>query len=114
MDRCSRTRRKALQIPGAPGFGASYPLSITVRDAHTLTLIRNLTLDPLRTAREVPDLAHAEILIAPDGRAVYCAYRVFSVAHGFGGTYLARWSLPSGRLLIDQADRPRGSCSRRA
>ena len=83
-----------------PGFGISYPVSITVRDAHTLTLIRNLTFDPLKTAREVPDMARADILIAPDGRTVYCAYRVFSVAHGFGATYLARWSLPSGRLLM--------------
>lgn len=82
-----------------PGFGISYPLSIAVRDAHTLTLIRNLTFDPLKTAREVPDMPRADILIAPDGRTVYCAYRVFSVAHGFGATYLARWSLPSGRLL---------------
>ena len=44
-------------------------------------------------------MAHGEILIAPDARTVYCAYRVFSAAHGFGATYLARWSLPSGRLL---------------
>lgn len=44
-------------------------------------------------------MTHAEILIAPDGRTIYCAYRVFSIAHGFGATYLNRWSLPSGRLL---------------
>ncbi len=81
------------------GFGNAPPLSIAVRDAHTLTLIRYLGFDPLQAARELPDLTHAEILIAPDGRTIYCAYRVFSIAHGFGATYLNRWSLPSGRLL---------------
>ena len=89
------------------GFGVSNPLSIAVRDAHTLRLIRNLSLNPLQTAREVPDLPRASVLIARDGRTVYCAYRVFSVAHGFGATYLARWLLRSGRLvsntLIDRA-----------
>src|SRR2546430_1507534 len=41
------------------------------------------------------------------GRSVYCAYRVFSQARGLGASYLARWSLPSGRLvstaMIDRA-----------
>lgn len=90
-----------------PGFGASNPLSIAVRDARTLKLVRNLPFDPLRAAREAPDLARAQILIAPDGRSIYCAYQVFSQARGFGASYLARWSLSSGRLLstkrIDRA-----------
>src|SRR5205085_6834134 len=42
--------------PRLPGFGASDPLSIAVRDAHTLTLIRYLTFDPLQAARNMPDL----------------------------------------------------------
>ena len=61
-----------------PGFGASDPLSIAVRDARTLALIRDLKFDPVKAATEVPDLPRASVLIAPDGRAVYCAYRVFS------------------------------------
>jgi WD40 repeat protein len=73
--------------------------SIVVRDAHTLALIKKLTFDPLQTAQHVPDNAHATILIAPDGHTVYCAYRAFTVAHGFGATYLARWSLPDGSRL---------------
>ena len=62
-----------------------------------------LTFDPLQTARLTPDTAHASILIAPDGRTAYCAYRVFDLTRSFakapGATYLARWSLPGGRLL---------------
>ena len=76
-----------------------YAPSLAVRDARTLTLTRKLLIDPLQAARVTPDLARAEVLIAPDRRTVYCSYRVFSLAHGFGATYLARWSLPSGQLL---------------
>ena len=47
----------------------------------------------------MPDLAQAHILIAPNGRGAYCAYRVFNTAWGFGATYLDHLSLPSGRLL---------------
>ena len=54
------------------------PPSIAVRDAHTLRLVRKLALDPLQLASYMPDLAHARILIAPDGRTVYCAYQDFS------------------------------------
>ena len=77
--------------------------SVAVRDAHTLTLLATLTFDPFQTARLTPDTAHASILIAPDGRTAYCAYRVYDLTRSFarapGATYLARWSLPSGRLL---------------
>jgi DNA-binding SARP family transcriptional activator/WD40 repeat protein len=73
--------------------------SIAIRDADTLALRRKLTFDPFQVARTEPDLPRANVLIAPDGHTVYCAYRVFSVARGFGATYLARWSLASGRLL---------------
>ena len=77
--------------------------SIAVRDAHTLTRLATLTFDPFQTARLTPDTAHASILIAPDGRTAYCAYRVYDLTRSFakapGATYLARWSLPSGRLL---------------
>ncbi len=73
--------------------------SIAVRDGHTLTPVRKLFLDPLRSAAQTPDLARADVLIAPDGRTVYCAFRGFSIARGFGATYLDRWSLRSGRLL---------------
>jgi DNA-binding SARP family transcriptional activator/WD40 repeat protein len=75
------------------------PRSIAVRDARTLTLMRKLRFDPLQVAVNQPDMLRAEILISPDRHTVYCAYRGFTVAHGFGATYLARWSLPSGRLL---------------
>ena len=51
---------------GIPDFSAGDPLSIVVRDAHTLTLVRSLTFDPLTVALDVPDLARAEIMIAPD------------------------------------------------
>lgn len=82
--------------------------SIAVRDAHTLGLISKLTLDPLQIATQTPDLAHSSILIAPHARTVYCAYRVYETEHNSptalvnaipAATYLARWSLPSGRLL---------------
>jgi DNA-binding SARP family transcriptional activator/WD40 repeat protein len=81
----------------------NYLPSIAVRDAHTLTRLATLTFDPLQTARLAADIAHASILIAPDGRTAYCAYRVYDLTRSFaeapGATYLARWSLPSGRLL---------------
>ena len=77
--------------------------SIAVRDAHTLARLATLRFDPFQTARLTPDTAHASILIASDGRTAYCAYRVFDLTRSFakapGATYLARWSLPSGRLL---------------
>src|SRR5581483_5010427 len=79
------------------------PPSIAVRDAHTLAPVASLTFDPLQTAQLQPDTAHASILISPDGRTAYCAYQVFDLTRSFakapGATYLARWSLPSGRLL---------------
>jgi WD40 repeat protein len=77
--------------------------SIGVRDAHTLARLATLTFDPIQTARLAADIAHASILIAPDGRTAYCAYRVYDLTRRFakapGATYLARWSLPSGRRL---------------
>ena len=57
---------------------AGLPPSIAVRDAHTLRLVHKLALDPLQLASYMPDLAHARIMIAPDGRTVYCAYEDFS------------------------------------
>jgi DNA-binding SARP family transcriptional activator/WD40 repeat protein len=84
------------------------PTSIAVRDAHTLALVSKLAFDPFQIATQTPDTAHASILIAPDDRRVYCAYRVFDLdpngSHSLvepypGATYLARWSLPSGRRL---------------
>ncbi|MFL5860594.1 MAG: BTAD domain-containing putative transcriptional regulator, partial [Solirubrobacteraceae bacterium] len=83
---------------------AAAPPSIMVRDAHTLAVRAKLTFDPLQTARLVPDVAHESILFSPSGRTVYCAYRVFDLTHTVfravvGATYLARWSLPSGRRL---------------
>jgi WD40 repeat protein len=80
-----------------------YPPSIAVRDAHTLAPVATLTLPFPPSAQQAPDIPHASILIAPDGRTAYCAYRVFDLARSFakapGATYLARWSLPDGRLL---------------
>jgi WD40 repeat protein len=82
--------------------------SIAVRDARTLALISKLTLDPFQIATQTPDIAHSSILIATDARTVYCAYRVYETEHNApnalvnadaGATYLARWSLRSGRLL---------------
>jgi WD40 repeat protein len=115
------TRTRALQRAPLPHFGGAgppvyssdgsllaYPTdndlpSIAVRDAHTLTRLATLTFDPIQTGRLTPDTAHASILIAPDGRTAYCAYRVYDLTRSFakapGATYLARWSLPSGRRL---------------
>ena len=80
-----------------------YPSAIVVRDAQTHALLRTLTFDPFQQARLTEDIAHATILFSPDGRTVYCAYRVFDFSRPFakapGATYLARWSLPSGRRL---------------
>jgi WD40 repeat protein/transcriptional regulator with XRE-family HTH domain len=114
-------RTHALQRAPVPHFGGAHPPvyssdgallayptdflppSIAVRDAHTLAPVASLMFDSLQTARLQPDTAHASILIAPDGRTAYCAYRVFDLTRSFaeapGATYLARWSLPSGRLL---------------
>jgi WD40 repeat protein len=78
---------------------AGLPPSIAVRDARTLKLVHKLALDPLQLASYTPDLAHASILIAPDGHTVYCAYEDFSQNYEPRATFLARWSLPSGRLL---------------
>ena len=81
----------------------NYLPSIAVRDAHTLTRLATLRFDPLQTTLLAADIAHASILIAPDGRTAYCAYRVYDLTRSFakapGATYLARWSLPSGRRL---------------
>jgi DNA-binding SARP family transcriptional activator/WD40 repeat protein len=115
------TRTRALERAPLPHFGGAvppvysrdgsllaYPTDtlpsvIAVRDAHTLSLLNRLSLNPLQTGRLTPDIAHASILIAPDGRTVYCAYRVYDLSRSFakapGATYLARWSLPSGRRL---------------
>jgi WD40 repeat protein len=114
-------RTRALQRAPLPQFGGagppvyssdgallsyptdSHPPSIAVRDARTLAPLARLTFDPLQTGRLTPDIAHASILIAPDGRTAYCAYRVYDLTRSFakapGATYLARWSLPSGRRL---------------
>ena len=77
--------------------------SIVVRDAHTLARRATLTFDPIQTARLTPDIAHATILIAPDRRTVYCAYRLYDLTRSFaqapGATYVVRWSLPTGRRL---------------
>ena len=114
-------RTRTLQRAPVPHFGGAgppayssdgsllaYPTdnllpSIAVRDAHTLKPLTTLTFDPFQTARLTADTAHASILIAPDGRTAYCAYRAYDLTRSFakapGATYLARWSLPSGRLL---------------
>ena len=81
--------------PGAPTLAVLNTLT------HALT---ELNLDPAQIGRLTPDLAHATILIAPDQRTVYCVYEAFDLSHYLsapppGRTYLARWSLPSGRLL---------------
>jgi hypothetical protein len=79
------------------------PPSIAVRDAHTLARLTTLTFAFLPTAYMTPDITDASILIAPDGRTAYCAYRVYDLARSFakapGATYLARWSLPGGQRL---------------
>ena len=114
-------RTRALQRAPLPHFGGArppvysrdgallaYPTdnllpSIAVRNAHTLVPLARLTFDPLQTGRLTPDIPHASILIAPDGRTAYCAYRVYNLTRSFakapGATYLARWSLPGGRRL---------------
>jgi DNA-binding SARP family transcriptional activator len=78
---------------------ADLPPSIAVRDAHTYARLAKLTFDPFQIGRLTPDIAHAGILISPDGRTVYCAYRGFdlngTLAHPRpGATYLVHWSLP--------------------
>jgi WD40 repeat protein len=114
-------RTRALQRAPVPHFGGAgppvyssggsllaYPTdnvlpSIAVRNAHTLAPLATLILPSPQSAQTRPDIPHASILIAPDGRTAYCAYRLYdssrSVAKAAGATYLARWSLPNGRLL---------------
>jgi WD40 repeat protein len=76
-----------------------YPESIAVRDAHTLALRAKLAFDPFQISLYTPDLTHATILISPDRRSVYCAYRVFDSAHKLRAAYVDHWSLPNGRRL---------------
>jgi DNA-binding SARP family transcriptional activator/WD40 repeat protein len=73
--------------------------SIAVRDAHTMTLVRNLTFNPLDMSRQLPDTGQAIILIAPNQHTVYCEHRSYNLVGNPGATYLDRWSLPSGRWL---------------
>ena len=82
-----------------PAPGPLQP-SIAVRDAHTLTLVRKLAFDPLQLASYTPDIARARIVIAPDGHTIYSTYQGFSRETFLpAATFLARWSLPGGRLL---------------
>src|SRR5215471_1884488 len=114
-------RTRALQRAPLPHFGGAeppvyssdgrllaYPTdtllpSIAVRDAHTLAPLATLILPSPQSALMTPDTPHARILIAPDRHTVYCAYRIYDTSRSFakagGATYLARWSLPGGRLL---------------
>jgi WD40 repeat protein len=74
--------------------------SIAVRDAHTLRLLRRLTLAPLRGSGASPDMPDALLLVAPDRSVVYAAYQALSRAdRALESTYLARWSLSSGQRL---------------
>jgi DNA-binding SARP family transcriptional activator/WD40 repeat protein len=74
--------------------------SIAVRDADTLTLVRRLAFDPLQLASYTLDIARARIVIAPDGHTIYSTYQGFSRDTFLpAATFLARWSLPGGRLL---------------
>ena len=85
-----------LAYPSSAGVLAS----IAVRDAHTLTLIRRLSFDPLQLTRYTLDIARARIVIAPDGHTIYSTYEGFSRNTLLpAATFLARWSLPGGRLL---------------
>jgi DNA-binding SARP family transcriptional activator/WD40 repeat protein len=115
------TRTRALQRAPVPHFGGAGPpvyssdgrllayptdallASIAVRDARTLAPLATLILPSFQSAQTRPDIPHASILIAPDRRTAYCAFRVYDTsrrsAKAAGATYLARWSLPSGRLL---------------
>ena len=89
----------------------SYPPAIAVRGAQTHALLATLMFDPFQAARLTEDIPNASILIAPDGRTIYCAYRVFDFARRLaeapGATYLVRWSLPSGRRLSTTRIAPR-------
>jgi DNA-binding SARP family transcriptional activator/WD40 repeat protein len=90
-------------VYSSDGSLLAYPApepSIVVRDAHTLTLVRKLAFDPLQLASYPLDIARARIVIAPDGHTIYSTYQGFS--HNTflpAATFLARWSLPGGRLL---------------
>ena len=80
---------------------ADIPPSIAVRDAHTLALMAKLTLDPLQIGRLTPDIAHASILISPDGRTVYCAYRVFDLGPTVANS--ARGHVPRSVVAAERA-----------
>ena len=55
------------------------------------------------------DIARARIVIAPDGHTIYSTYQGFSRDTFLpAATFLARWSLPGGRLL---STRRIGRCS---
>jgi DNA-binding SARP family transcriptional activator/WD40 repeat protein len=75
------------------------PPTIAVRDAHTMTLVRKLTMNPFEISRQTPDIGEARILVAPNQHTVYCEHRIYNLLGQPGATYLDRWSLPSGRWL---------------
>jgi WD40 repeat protein len=79
-----------LVYPGISGRTGAWVL----RDAHTLALRTTLEPDPLES-EGLP----VSVLIAPDGRTVYCVYFVPNASGSSGAVYLGRWSLPSGRRL---------------
>ena len=67
---------------------------LAVRDAHTLAL--RAALEFGRSQSEGFPLS---VLIAPDGRTVYCACSIPNASGNPGVLYLESWSLPSGRRL---------------
>jgi DNA-binding SARP family transcriptional activator len=73
--------------------------SIAVRDAHTLALLATLTLPSFQSEQMTPDIAHASILIAPDGRTAYCAYRAYDLARRFAKAPEPPTS-PAGRCQV--------------
>jgi DNA-binding SARP family transcriptional activator/WD40 repeat protein len=77
-----------------PAFsGGTGAWVLVARDAHTLALRATLEFE-----RSHSDAVPSSVLVAPDGRTVYCVYST-PTASGRGAAYLGRWSLPSGRRL---------------
>ena len=71
-----------------------------VLNAHTFRTVARLRPSRIYNLGLDADNSGESVLVSPDGRTVYYAYAVASTSGRPGPGYLDRWSLPSGRLLL--------------
>ncbi len=88
-------------VYSSDGSLLAYPAGavLKVRNAHTLSLVARLPLDPGFDPQVTGQPSNPSILISPDRRTVYDAYWLVDAGGHPAGSYIDRWSLPSGRRL---------------